>query len=141
MSRIVAVDPGKYKCGLVLADIDRCLVIDGKVVLSSQVNQLIEDWQAFSVIDKIILGNGTTSNYWGQKLSLFSDIEVVDEKNTTLRARERYWELWPPSGLFAWLPRGLFLPPNNLDAVAALILLENYLGKELSWEGSHEFKI
>ena len=68
-------------------------------------------------------------------------IEIVEERGTTLRARERYWELCPPGILLSWLPRGLIVPIQPLDAVAALVLLEDHLNKKLNWRGSPNFKI
>ena len=68
-------------------------------------------------------------------------IEIVDEKGSTLRARTRYWELWPPGICLRWLPRGLIVPSVHLDAVAALVLLEDYSKKRLKWPGATDFKI
>tara|TARA_Y100001968_G_C19181306_1_gene630559 strand:- start:109 stop:534 length:426 start_codon:yes stop_codon:yes gene_type:complete len=141
MTCLIGIDPGKDKCGLVLVDVNNLCVLDGQVVLSKQMINLIIKWQKSSHIDQIILGNGTTSKYWEPLLSEFAFVNVIDEQGTSLKARKRYWELWPPSKLIAILPRGLILPRDNLDAVAALILVEDYLGQKLSWTGSYEFRI
>ena len=45
---------------------------------------------------KVIIGNGTSSKYWERKLLNYFSVEIVEEKGTTFRARNRYWELWPP---------------------------------------------
>ena len=67
---------------------------------------------------------------------------VVDEKGTTLRARDRYWQLWPPSNFIKFVPRGMLmlLTPDNLDALAAMVLLEDYLNHNLSWVEKPSFK-
>ncbi len=141
MNRILAIDPGNQKCGLVLADPEAGLVIEGIVVSSEEVIDMVKYWSNKAPFDHLILGDGTSSKYWRANLSKFAPIQLVDEKGSTLRARKRYWELWPPLNWRRWLPRGLFLPPTNLDAVAALVLLEDYLNKKLIWTGPPKFKI
>ena len=74
-------------------------------------------------------------------LNDLAPIEIVDERDSTLRARTRYWELWPPMNWQRWIPRGLLLPPNDLDAIAALLLLEDHLDKQLSWQELPSFRI
>ena len=58
-------------------------------------------------VERMILGNGTGSKYWERILREIAPIQVVEEQGTTLRARSRYWELWPPGPLLSLLPRGL----------------------------------
>ena len=62
-----------------------------------------------------------------------SPVQQVDEYGTTLRARQRYWELWPPRGLQRLLPRGLLIPPEELDAIAARCDGEDSLGRPCRW--------
>ncbi len=141
MRSVLAVDPGVKKCGLLIADLDLGLVIDGRVVGKNSVLNLITVWKENALFEDILLGNGTSSKYWAKVLREFGSLELVEERGTTLLARRRYWELWPPGKLFAWLPRSLFIPPQHLDAVAALVLLENHLGKKLSWPVKPNFRI
>ena len=143
MSLIISIDPGTEKCGLLLADLQEEIVLEGRVVHHSSVISLIVQWQAKGFLKAILLGNGTSSQYWEKSLEKLLNISVVivEERGSTLRARIRYWELWPPTNWLRFLPRGLILPPGNLDAVAALILLEDYLDKKLSWHGPTNFKI
>ena len=140
MGKLIAIDPGRHKCGLVLSCPEKGLVLEGRVVHAGAVIDLITLWKSQFNIDLILLGNGTSSDYWEEKLTGVASLEVVEESNTTLKARKRYWELWPPQDFTRFLPRGLVLPKENLDAVAALIILENYLGKKLCWKGSKKFK-
>ena len=141
MIRLIAIDPGKKKCGLLLADIDKGLVLDGRVVAHFAVIELINSWKSEGYVDGIILGNGTSSKSWEKKFKDLAPIQIVEERGTTLRARSRYWELWPPGIFLRFLPRGLIVPSQYLDAVAALVLLEDYLNQKLHWPGSPNFKI
>jgi hypothetical protein len=56
---------------------------------------------------------------------------VVEERGTTLAARDRYWQLFPAGGWRRWLPAGLRQPPRDWDDVVAQLLLERWLGHEL----------
>ena len=60
---------------------------------------------------------------------------------TTLRARERYLEIFPPEFLINLIPKGLILPPKNLDVIVSLILIEDYFQDKLRWSKSIELKI
>ena len=89
MKRVIAIDPGQKKCGLLLADLEQELVLDGRVVATDAVIDLVVRWSADEDLDGIVLGNGTSSKYWENKLKGFAPIEVVEESGTTLRARDR----------------------------------------------------
>jgi len=143
MKRILSIDPGHKKCGVLQADIEDLIVISGKIVKSSSVIELLNLWQENNTYDLILLGNGTTSKYWESKLlaNKISPVKLVDETNTTFRAKWRYLELCPPNFLFRLLPKSLLLPPENLDAIVALILIEDYLDIKLHWPDPIQFKI
>ena len=140
MGRLVAIDPGSKKCGLVLTDPDEAIVLDGRVVSVEAVLEVILHWHKESPLDGIYLGNGTTSNHWHKLLPSFLPIELVEERGSTIRARERYWQLWPPRSWRRWVPKGLLMPSQPLDAVAALVLLEDHLGQKFTWPGPPSFK-
>ncbi len=142
MAIYIAIDPGKDKCGVLLADETNYCVLKGYVVSKYSVLDLIYEWNKSYKVDLILLGNGTYSSYWLDKLKIseLPSIKLIDEYRTTLRARERYWQLWPPNCFLRWIPKGLILPSENLDAVAALIMMEDYLNKKLSWQKKDSFK-
>ena len=58
-------------------------------------------------------------------------IALVDERNTSLEARRRYYEDHPPRGLLRLIPRGLLVPKAQLDGYAALLIIERYLSSLL----------
>jgi hypothetical protein len=54
-------------------------------------------------------------------------ILVVDEKDTTLQARERFWEHNRRRGWRRILPATLQVPPSPVDDYVAMILAERVL--------------
>ncbi len=135
MVKIIALDPGIKKCGLLLADTNEGIVIEAINVEKTYVLDLINLWCQGNIIKQIVLGDGTGSNYWQGKLNQNNDLslQIVNEKNTTLRARYRFWEIWPPNNFLRFMPRSLLFPPGKLDAIAALIILEDYLNMKFIW--------
>ena len=142
MRKIIAIDPGHKKCGVVLADLEDLLVIEAKIVKKDYVIELIHSWYELYIIEILILGDGTTSNYWKDQLTLnnISPVNLVDETNTTLRARKRYLEMNPQRFFLQSFLTTLLLPPKSLDSVVALILIEDYLEKKLDFLITFDFK-
>ena len=128
MTKYISIDPGKCKCGLIVADFDKKRVFKALVIDS---RYLVENIMTFIAKDKnvkVLIGNGTTSQYHAKSLSfLGNDLTIVEEKNTTYRARQRYFEIFPIKGFKRFLPRDIFLRNINLDAISALLILEDYL--------------
>lgn len=137
MTHLIAIDPGRCKCGLVLVDRDQACVVEGIVLPREEVDVQIETWIAtVHGVERILLGDGTSSEDLRRGLKRFASVAVVQEKGSTLRARQRYWQLWPPKGWRRLLPRGLLVPPGDLDAVAAMVILEDALDLSCHWPGA-----
>ena len=127
MFKLLSIDPGKCKCGLVLADINRKRVDQAIVLNSEYLPVYVKNLKNVENISKVIIGNGTTSKENREKLKfLKKDLIIFEEKNTTFRAKKRFFELFPLKGLKNLLPKEFFIMNKNLDAVSALIILEDY---------------
>ena len=141
MSKILSIDPGKYKCGLVLADISEKKVYEAIILKSALLEDYVKNLDTFEDISKILIGNGTTSRVIKEKLDFVKkEIITCDEKNTTYRAKERYFELFPMSGLRNIVPREIFILNKNLDAISAMIILEDYCKIKFSLNKNMDFK-
>jgi len=143
MNLFISIDPGNEKCGLLLADIKSGKVIEAGISSLATFSNLVTLWREDYPISEIIIGNGTNCKYIEDKLkqkNIFN-FHYVNEKGSTLRARFRYWEIWPPNCFIRWLPKEILFPPANLDAVVALILLEDYLKYNLVWPKKVDIKI
>ena len=127
MPRVITIDPGKSKCGLVLAEISEKKVYRAIILKSELLVNYVRNLIVTEDISQIIIGNGTTSREIREKLYFFKkEIITFEEKNTTYRAKARYFELFPISGLKFLIPREVFILNKNLDAISALIILEDY---------------
>ena len=127
MHRVITIDPGKSKCGLVISEIIEKKVYKAIIVKSELLENYVRHLIAAEDISQIIIGNGTTSKEIREKLYFFKkEIITFEEKNTTYRAKARYFELFPISGLKSLIPREVFILNKTLDAISALIILEDY---------------
>ena len=141
MPRVLTIDPGKSKCGIVLADISEKKVYKAIILKSELLENYVRNLIAAQDISQIIIGNGTTSKDIREKLYFFKkEIVTFEEKNTTYRAKTRYFELFPISGLKFLLPREVFILNKNLDAISALIILEDYCKTKFTLNQNIDFK-
>ena len=143
MTLAISIDPGNKKCGLLLADTKSGIVIEAGISSLNKFFDLILLWNDNYDISKIIIGDGTNSKYIDNELkkrNIFN-LNYVDERGSTLRARFRYWKIWPPNYFIRWVPKEILFPPDNLDAIVALILLEDFLKYTFIWPKKVEIKI
>jgi RNase H-fold protein (predicted Holliday junction resolvase) len=127
---ILGFDPGRDKCGLAIVGLERN-VLHHEVVLASSAIARIKTLQSKYPISLLVMGDQTTSKEWKQKLSEgFQEplrIVMVDERNSTLEARDRYWQMHPPKGIFRLVPQGIRTIPKPIDDIVAILLIERYL--------------
>ena len=141
MPRVITIDPGKSKCGLVLAEISEKKVYEAIILKSEFLEKYVRNLISAEDISQIIIGNGTTSRAIIDKLYfLKKEIITFEEKNTTYRAKARYFELFPISGLKLLIPREVFILNKNLDAISALIILEDYCKTKFTLNQNIDFK-
>jgi len=141
MIKLISIDPGRYKCGLVLAEINEKKVYKAVIIKSDLLEDYLKNLNAIEDISKIIIGNGTTSREIREKFDFFKkEIITFEEKNTTYRAKTRYFELFPISGLQYLIPREIFILNKNLDAISALIILEDYCKVKFTLNQNIDFK-
>lgn len=126
---LLGVDPGRSKTGLALVE-PNGRIIDYTVALmknfDSDFHEFIRDYE----IERCVMGNGTTSETMQGTLEIMLPgvpVTVVDEAHSTEEARELYWEINPPKGLRKLFPTGMQVPPENLDGLAAVVLVKRYI--------------
>lgn len=138
------IDPGRDKFGLALAASD---ILYASLILKISDLEFAADCIAnadWNVLFKhpiegkgvpedafftgVYIGNGTNHRMFVNKLEERAvNYFVVDEKMTTLGARELYWSLHPPRGLSRMIPASLRVPPRPLDDLAAWAIVKKGL--------------
>ncbi|MBV5261574.1 pre-16S rRNA-processing nuclease YqgF [Synechococcus moorigangaii CMS01] len=130
MTVYLGFDPGRDKCGLAVMDQQNNLVTHA-VISADQAPIITQEWCAKYGVSLVVMGNQTTAKEWQQKLRavLPSSVAIatVNERNSTLEARDRYWQMYPPNLLQRLLPQGMRLPPRPIDDLVAILLIERYL--------------
>jgi len=126
---ILAVDPGRDKCGLAVVD-ESGAILARRVVpaaaMETELLQLAREWK----IKRIVLGDSTSSRRWQQRMEQWLPeiaLTVVDETHSTLEARVLYWQANPPRGWRRFVPLSLQTPPEPLDDFAAVVLARRWL--------------
>jgi hypothetical protein len=120
----------------VLCDPDQRRVLAAALLSPEQTLEQLRFWMRTGALQLLVMGDGTGSRAWEQRLRGLLPVLTVDERGTTLAARQRYWQLFPPRGWRRLLPAGLRQPPRDWDDVVAQLLLERWLGRTLSREAT-----
>ncbi|MGA1623951.1 MAG: pre-16S rRNA-processing nuclease YqgF [Synechocystis sp.] len=129
MNICLGFDPGRDKCGVAVMTGEQIVyhaVIPSEDV-ASKLPQLCSEYQ----VQQVVMGDQTTAKQWFERLRHCLPPEMplilVNERNSTAEARERYWQLYPPQGLGRLIPLGLRTPPRPVDDIVAIVLIERYL--------------
>ncbi|MBE9146633.1 pre-16S rRNA-processing nuclease YqgF [Planktothrix mougeotii] len=129
---ILGFDPGREKCGIAVMGEDSQLYYH-QVILASDVPTIIQSLCQQFTIETVVMGDQTTSKLWKQKLTeiLPKSLSIiqVNERYSTLEARDRYWQLYPPKGFTRLIPKGMRTPPRPIDDIVAIVLIERYLNQ------------
>jgi len=132
---ILAIDPGNAKCGIAVVreEASKPHMVHGEIVDTEGLADALLRLKNEHEFDLVVIGNGTTSRTAQEVVRQAlpgRSILIVDEKDTSIRARERYWEYHPRRGWRRLLPSSLQVPPEPVDHYVALILAERALHAE-----------
>ena len=155
---VLGLDPGRDKMGFAAVRRDKILLFSG--ILPSQERAALEralgreegmkeifspwlrecpssDTEGLK-LSLIVVGNGTCSGPLIERVRRCARCEVlcVDERGTTLVARERYWRLHRPAWWQRFLPQSMRVPPRPLDDLAAWVIAERGIDRT---ECAHPF--
>lgn len=129
---VLAIDPGSAKCGfaLVQREGEKLDLLWRKIVMVEDLQGALHEAMEIAPYSMIIVGNGTRSQstvHMIREEMPSMGILMVEEKDTTMQARERYWEHIQRKGWRKLLPSTLLVPPDPVDDFVALILAERVL--------------
>jgi RNase H-fold protein (predicted Holliday junction resolvase) len=136
-STVIAIDPGKDKCGLAIVtsarfDAHRVLdaVVEHGIVPRNEVMSTMRTLLKKFPNSQIVIGHATTSGVLREELQREwpeDDIAIIDETGSTLEARGLYWRANPPRGWRRLLPLSSQVPPQSIDDFAAIVLAARFL--------------
>jgi RNase H-fold protein (predicted Holliday junction resolvase) len=132
---VLAIDPGTAKIGMALVrrgPNGPLELLWRAITPVDALNDRVRDALALAPFTMAIVGSGTNSRAVIDALRAAHPaigILVVDERDTTMQARERYWEHNPRRGWRRLLPSTLQTPPEPVDDFVALILAERVLNE------------
>lgn len=125
---LLAVDPGRTKCGLAVVSLDG-RVLDRAVVPPDQVLDRVRAWVEQYRPQRLLLGDATGARQWRAQfegLPGMPPVVLVDEGHSSEEARRRYVRAHR-RGWRRWVPLGLQVPGEPYDDLVAVILAERYL--------------
>ena len=79
MPKVITIDPGQSKCGLILAEISNKKVYEAIILKSEFLEKYVKNLTTSEDISQIIIGNGTTSREIKEKLYFFKK-EIMPRK-------------------------------------------------------------
>ncbi len=125
---ILGLDPGTRKCGYaVVTGVDAPPLVLGIVPIETLAERLAAVLAATPVVLAAI-GRGTNAAVVADVVrALGVPVELVDERETSLLARARFFRDHPPRGWRRIVPRGMLLPDRPIDDYAALLIAERFL--------------
>ncbi|MGI6037392.1 MAG: hypothetical protein ACOYD6_04110 [Limnochordia bacterium] len=126
MGPIIAIDPGRDKCGVAI--VSREGTLWRKVIPRKDLEQIVEACrQRWKDVARIVIGDGTGSKEVFQELrDLGLAVELVDEYGTTEEARKLYWKENKRKGWRKLVPVSLQTPPEPYDDLVAVVLGQRY---------------
>jgi RNase H-fold protein (predicted Holliday junction resolvase) len=125
---VIAVDPGRGKCGLAAVD-SAGRVMQKAVVPAAEIAEAVARLLEAHPDATVVLGDRTGAAEIGAMLTARCRVSpvLVEEHHSTLEGRRRYFEENPPRGWRRLLPLGLQTPPRPYDDYVAIVLAERYL--------------
>ena len=125
-SPVLAIDPGRAKCGLAVVHPDG-RVAARQIVPAAEVAATAAAWTHRWADLRLLLGRGTGSEPVRRALLAAGLAPVsVAETHTTQRARALYFRDHPPPGWRRLIPTSLQSPPVPLDDYAAVQIALDY---------------
>jgi RNase H-fold protein (predicted Holliday junction resolvase) len=158
MKYLLGFDPGRDKCGVAVVEKVVEKVTDTPAI--DLLGQGVEDrGNSKSCVDRVclhqilpstaaisglqdlcrqfdfeilVMGDGTTAKEWQEKFrqSLAIPVVLVNERNSTLEARDRYWQMFPPQGFQKIIPQSLRRINRPIDDIVAILLVERFLATQ-----------
>lgn len=129
MSKYLGIDPGRSKTGLALLDAEG-KILQLHIAQTSDFAAELRSFVGAAALTQIVMGNGTNNKAIGaavHEVLPHTPLALVGEAHSTEEARSLYWQVNPPRGWRRLVPLGLLVPPEPLDAYAAVVQVRRWL--------------
>ncbi len=128
---ILGIDPGTRKCGYAVVRVCGEPPIAIGIIPIDDLDRELARLAGVYAIETVALGRGTNAAFVGAAIDRVAlPYALVDERETTLRARARFFLDHPPRGWRRLVPRGMLLPDRPIDDYAALLIAERFITKD-----------
>jgi RNase H-fold protein (predicted Holliday junction resolvase) len=128
---VLGIDPGTRKCGYAVLSGPGAEPLELGIVPTAELGERVRLLSERFALRVVALGAGTNTAPVAALLAgSLLPVSAVDERETTLLARRRYFAAHPPRGWRRLVPRGMLLPPRPIDDFAALLIAERFIEHE-----------
>lgn len=127
----LGIDPGRSKTGLALVDEAGAIQALHIAMTASMAEELVS-FVFGHQIATVVMGDGTNSKVIAkvvQQVLPSVPLELVGEAHSTEEARSLYWQVNPPVGWRKLVPLGMLVPPEPLDAYAAVVQVRRWFNQ------------
>jgi RNase H-fold protein (predicted Holliday junction resolvase) len=129
---ILAIDPGREKCGVAVVGMDRA-VLHREIVptmgVAATASRLVDAYH----VTQLVVGDRTAAKDVCRALAaahIRLVPRMVDEHRSSEQARRRFFQESPPRGWRRLLPVTLLTPDRPYDDLVAVMLAERYLASK-----------
>lgn len=125
---VLGLDPGTRKCGYAVVTGIGTPPLTLGIAPFEALGERLREILALTPVAVAAIGRGTNADAVAAVVEgLGLPVELVDERETTLLARARFFRDHPPRGWRRLIPAGMLLPDRPIDDYAALLIAERYL--------------
>jgi RNase H-fold protein (predicted Holliday junction resolvase) len=125
---VLGLDPGTRKCGFALVATPGAPPLSLGIASLEALPARLRELLAIAPVTIAAIGRGTNAHAvaaMAREIGL--RVAFVDERETTLLARRRYFRDNPPKGWRRLVPIGMLLPERPIDDYAAVLIAERFL--------------
>lgn len=127
-SCVLGIDPGRMKAGYAVVRRSSGEVVVAGTETVEGLLEAVVPLVARHAIRAVALGRGTNSEIVAGRLATLGlPVTLIDEFETSRRARELYFREHPPRGWRRLIPSSLQTPPRPVDDYAAILIAQRWV--------------
>lgn len=124
---VIGIDPGKKICGICAEDSEKG-TLKKETVSAEKLSECLQKYIREFPDAVIVCGDSAT----GKSLNnIFAEnnisVQYSDEKNSTIEARELYWQEHSKPWWAFFLPKSMLCPKDRTDDYASVVIAKKYI--------------